>query len=581
MRAGSRLDHWARAPEHEAVPVRSLGLDVRLLIAMAMLGVALTSASACSRKSKQDTVPKEERLLVVVQEQQASWVRNFNPLLPSGSVRWPTPAGIYEPMLIYNTVQGEYVPWLAESHSFTDDAIRLTFRLRRNVKWSDGAAFSAADVVFTFDLMKRFSALDARGVWSHLSSVRAADDFTVEFRFLHPYVPGLFRIAQQPIVPKHVWSKVDDPVSFRNPNPVATGPFTEVSTFQNQVYELRKNPHYWQPGLPKIAGLRFPAFGGNEQANLALLHGDVDWSGRFIPDVKRVFVGRDPEHHEFWFPNQGGAHSLYPNNKKPPLDDVRVRKALSHAIDRKRLIKIAVYDYTRPANPAGLSEAYKDWYRPEALPDKHWVEHDPELARSLLDAAGLKEGRDGFRTRPDGSPLEFDINVVAGWSDWVTAVQLMIQDFQRVGVRAKMKTVSYGVFYEALLNGEFDLSMGWAEEGPTPYEFYQFVMGPAGRKPLGERSLMNWGRFENKAVDDTLLTFQRTIDEAEQRALSERLQSLFSEHAPIIPLYPSPSWGLCNTSRFVGFPGPDNPYARLSPFSPPEYLLVLLNLEPR
>jgi peptide/nickel transport system substrate-binding protein len=531
------------------------------LRAAAPLAASAFALPGCKRKPP--PVPKDERLLVVVQEQQASWVRNFNPLL------------------VFNTMLGEYVPWLATEYRFGADNRTLTFKTRDGVNWSDGTPFSARDVAFTFELLRRYPALDARGVWQHLANVNATSADEVVFDFTRVFVPGLFRIAQQPIVPQHVWQSIADPVTFKNPDPVATGPFTQVLSFQNQVYELGRNPTYWQKGLPKIHGLRFPAFAGNEQSNLALLHDEVDWSGRFIPDVERVFVGRDPDHHHYWFPNQGGAHSLYPNHTRPPFDDVRVRKALSHALDRKKIIEIAVYDYTRPANPAGLSEAYRRWYDPNALRDAHWVEHDVTRANQLLDEAGLQRGADGFRSQRDRSPLEITINVVTGWSDWVTVVQLVRRDFERVGIRARMNALSYAGFYEALLMGDFDLSMGWAEEGPTPYQFYQFVMGPAGRKPIGKRGVSNWGRFENPDVDEALARFETTSDPLEQRRLSSRLQGLFSQYAPILPLYPSPSWGVCNTSRFVGFPGPDNPYARLSPFSPPEYLLVLLALEPR
>ena len=99
------------------------------------------------------------------------------------------------------------------------------------------------------------------------------------------------------------------------------------------------------------------------------------------------------------------------------------------------------------------------------------------------------------------------------------------------------------------------------------------------RRPLGVQSLSNWQRFENAEVDAALTAFEATNDPEEQRQLSDTLQGLFSEYAPMIPLYPSPSWGIANTKRFRGFPNAQDPYARLSPFSPPEYLLVLLNLE--
>lgn len=556
-------------------------MSVSRVPALLSLLLALGCTKQSEKQGPSETAPNAEPILVVAQEQQASWVRNFNPLLPSGSVRWPTPAGIYEPLLIYNTVKGEYVPWLATKHRFSDDNLTLHFTLRQGVQWSDGEPFEADDVTFTFELMKRHAALDSRAVWKHLEAVTAPSKMEVQFTFRRAYVPGLFRIAQQPIVARHIFENVDDPVAFANENPVATGPFTQVATFQDQVYELRKNPNYWQPDKPKIAGLRFPTFPGNEQANLALVHGEVDWSGKFIPDIQKVFVKKDPKHHKYWFPSMGGSHNVYANTKKPPFDDVRVRKALSMAVDREKLVNVAVYGYTRPANAAGLSEAYKRWYNANALGDTAWVEHHPDRANALLDEAGLRRGEDGKRLAPDGKPLEVTLNVVTGWSDWVTAAQLMISDFKKVGIQAKMKTLAYSAFYEALLLGDFQLSMGWAEEGPTPYTYYQFVMGPAGRQALGSRAIMNWQRFESAEVDGALNAFETTNDTEQQRKLSNQLQSLFSQHAPMIPLYPSPSWGICNTKRFKGFPSAEDPYARLSPFSPPEYLLVLLNLEPR
>ncbi len=550
----------------------------------ALATILLLSSLICGCKKNKQPEPQvspQERFVVVAQEQHASWVRNFNPLLSHSHVRWPTPAGIYEPMMIYNTLQGEYVPWLATKHQFSDDNLNLEFETRGGVQWSDGKPFSARDVAFTFNLLQEHPALDLHAVWKTLAKVEAPTDSRVVFTFSRAFTPGLFRIAQQPIVPEHVWSKVADPVAFANPDPVATGPFTVVKTFQNQVYELAKNPNYWQAGKPHVAGLRFPAFPSNEPAALALMNGEIDWSGKFIPDIEKVYVARDPEHHKYWFPKMGTTHNLYTNNLKAPLSDVRVRKALSMAIDRERITKIAVHGYTSPIEAHGLSRAFDRWKNPDALKDALWVSYNPEKANALLDEAGLTRGPDGMRRGPDGKPLELNINVVTGWSDWISAVQLIVKNFEAVGVQAKMKTLAFSAFFDALQRGNYDLSMGWAEEGPTPYMYYRFVMNGAAAKPIGEAGAMNWNRFKDDEVDAALVAFEKTRDEKEQRALSDKLQGLYSQHAPLIPLHPSPSWGICNTKHFVGFPSEEDPYARLSPFSAPEYLLVLTNIRPR
>ncbi|HTN91671.1 MAG TPA: ABC transporter substrate-binding protein, partial [Sorangium sp.] len=286
------------------------------------------------------------KFVTISREQQASWVRNFNPLLGEGSVRFPTVAGIYEPLIVYNTMKGEFMPWLATKYEWSDANKKLTFTTRTEVKWSDGQPFSAKDVAFTFGLLKKFPALDLTGVWKLVDSVEAKNDTTVEFIFKEPFVPGLSYIGHQPIVPEHKWKDVADPVTFTNENPVATGPFTEVKTFQNQIYELGKNPHYWQKGKPAVEGLRFPAYPGNDQANLALINGEVDWAGNFVPDIDKTYVSKDPENNHYWFPLVGGTVTLYPNATKKPFNDIKLRKAISMAIDRAQIAKIAVNGYT-------------------------------------------------------------------------------------------------------------------------------------------------------------------------------------------------------------------------------------------
>ena len=92
-------------------------------------------------------------LPTVSQDQRQVWTKNFNPLLPEGDSIWPTHAGIHEPMIIYNRVTGEIVPWLATEYAFNADNTELTFTIRDGVTWSDGEPFSAEDVLFTFNLL--------------------------------------------------------------------------------------------------------------------------------------------------------------------------------------------------------------------------------------------------------------------------------------------------------------------------------------------------------------------------------------------------------------------------------------------
>jgi peptide/nickel transport system substrate-binding protein len=416
-------------------------------------------------------------------------------------------------------------------------------------------------VVFTFQLLRKHEALDMRGVWGFLADVRAPDDHTVEMTFSHVFVPGFFYLAQQAIVAEHVWKDVADPVSWSNPDPIATGPFTEVTTFETQVYQVDRNPYYWQP--LGVEGLRFLASPSNDSSNFALIHGEVDWAGSFVPAIDRIFVGRDREHHHYWFPPIDGGVLLYANTRRAPYDDARVRKALSLAIDRELIVKVAMYGYVAPAY------AYE------------WEAFDPARAEALLDEAGLVRGSDGWRRQPDGSRWRVAIQVPGGFSDWVRATQVMARGLRDIGVDASMKTFDFNAWYEKVQGGDFGLSLGWAEPYPSAYGFHRAMMSSETAKPPGELAPENWQRFSLPRADELLRALEVTTDPAEETRLEGELHDLFEANAPAIPLFPGPLWGEYNSTRFTGFPDADDPYAPLSPNLSPQALLVLTRLEAR
>jgi peptide/nickel transport system substrate-binding protein len=566
----------------------------RRLLMMCMSLLSLGGLVHCSKSPQEGAKPAapaeataatpaaaQVTAMTVAQEQQASWIRNFNPLIAPGTARWPTRAGVYEPLMIFNTLKGEFVPWLATKSEWSADNKKLTLSLRPGVKWSDGQPFTAKDVAFTFELLKKHKALDFASVWSFVDSVQAKDDTTVEFALSRPYVPGLIYIVHQPIVPEHKWKDVADPVIYKNETPVATGPFTEVKVFQNQIFELGRNPHYWQQGKPAVQSLRFPAYPGNDQANLALLTGELDWAGSFVPDIERVFVSKDKDNNHYWFPLVGNTTTLYLNTTKKPFNDVRVRKAVSMAIDRDQIVKVAMYGYTKPSDATGLSEAHDLWRSKEAVAAGDWTKLDLAKANALLDEAGFKRGEAGLRVGPDKAPLRFEINVVTGWTDWVRAAQIIAQNLKQLGFDTTLKTYDFSPFFERLQKGEYDMSMGWTSDEPTPYHVYRDLMSSETVRPVGEVAARNWNRFASKEADALFKAFETTSDLEEQKKLAAQMQMIFVQNAPTVPLFPGPSWGEYSTRRFTNFPNKDNPYAKLTPNSPPENLFVLVEVKPK
>ncbi|CAA9567924.1 MAG: Oligopeptide ABC transporter, periplasmic oligopeptide-binding protein OppA [uncultured Thermomicrobiales bacterium] len=535
---------------------------------------AATLGQTGYKASAQATI---EGMVTVSEQQRQTWIRNFNFLIPGGTFLWPTDNGIYEPSMIASRITGEITPWLAESFEYTADNLSLSLKYRTGVMWSDGTPFTAGDVAFTFNLLKDNAGLSGAGglrnVLGITSTVEAPDDTTVTFTFTEVYTPGLFDILAQNIVPEHIWSTIEDPVTFLNENPVGTGPFTEIPIFESNYWELRRNPNYWQADKIGIEGLRFPILGDNDTAQRMLIGGEIDWAGNFVPDVENIYVAEDPENHGYWFPSTGDTVHLHLNTEAPntPFADVNVRKAISQAIDRTEIVNLAMYDYTTPADSTGLSGGYPDWKDP-AHAAAPWVTMDIEAANAALDAAGLV--LDGDVRTFNGQPMEFELLVVNGWSDWNQAVQIMADNFAEIGIQATVTPLEQTVWQTRVQTGDYTMSIGWSSGGVTPFNFYRGIMSSQTYNPVGTSSPENWARFVSPEADALLDQFAATSDLAEQQRISSELQRVYAEQAPAIPLFPGPQWYEYNSTRFEGWPNEENPYCVPSTYSGERLLLM-------
>src|SRR5215467_389306 len=212
-----------------------------------------------------------------------SWTCNFNPF--NSTVQFLTFEPIYEELVFVNELKsGAPTPWLASKYALSDHAKKLTFTIRKGVKWSDGKPLTAADVLYTFQLIKKHKALDLQAVWSVLKSVARKGD-NVTFNFKTAAVPYFYYVGgQTPIVPQHIWKSVKNPVTFKDTHPLGSGPY-KFAKCSPQVMKYQKNGHYWQKGKPKIDTVYYPAYTSNDPANQDLASGAAQWGSQFIPNI--------------------------------------------------------------------------------------------------------------------------------------------------------------------------------------------------------------------------------------------------------------------------------------------------------
>ena len=263
---------------------------------------------------------------------------------------------------------------------------------------------------------------------------------TVEFTLKRPFTPGLASIGQQAIVAEHKWKDVAQPAAFDDPAPVGTGPFTEVKRFEPTVYELGRNPKYWQAGKPGVDVLRVPLYRSNEEILQALQAGELDWASLFLPDVEKAWVAADAARHQYWYPDLGPAVLLYLNTQQKPLDDTQRAQGVQHGPgpgpDRQR-------GDERLRGPRGRDRSCR---LGEELEGRGLLDPHPPAGRSATwrkrtsswTRPASPAGSDQIRVGPSG-PMRYELNVVQGWTDWVAACDILRQNLAEVGIAVSVK----------------------------------------------------------------------------------------------------------------------------------------------
>ncbi|MHB1987118.1 MAG: ABC transporter substrate-binding protein [Acidimicrobiales bacterium] len=553
-------------------------------------GVVLGGAallSACSSSTPTSSPPKATNAtttaahstLTISAADGETWPCGFSPFNPN---LYFFSLGLVNEELVYiNSLTGKMTPWLATSYQWSNGDKTLAWTIRKGVKFSNGDPLTAADVVFTFNLIKSHPALDLNSIDPVLSSVRQTGKYTLVMNFKTPAVTDFYYIADLvPIVPATVWSKVKNPVTYLDPKPIGTGPYTIQScTPQNISYV--KNPHYWQPGLPKIDHVEVPAIITNTVANEELANGTAQWGGQFIPDIKAYYLAKN-KNYRTWSPS-GGINGIYINLTNPILSNVAIRQAMAYAINRNRVAQIGEYGEEAPGNQSGvLLPMERAWYN-SSLAAKYNYRYDPAKAISILKAAGFKRGAGGVFQTPSGKPLDFTIINVGGYSDWVSDIQIVASELAKVGINVTPVNLSNSTYASQLDDGHFQLAMG-GPPGVTidgPYGMLRGLLYSPNSAPIGKPASSDFERFSSPAEDALFNKLVSTTAPSQQEKIMKQIEVPMLTDVPFIPLTDSAAWNEYNVAVASGWPTASNPYANPSPTTQPDEEIVLLHLVPK
>lgn len=496
--------------------------------------------------------------------------KNFNPYSPT--VTLGTKGLIYEPLIVYSAVNAKGTPWLATSLTWGDGGMDATIKIRDGVKWSDGKPFTAKDVAFSFNLLPKFPAVNTTAL--PVTSATANGN-TVKVMFskkAYAYEQSLGNFTP---VPEHIWSSVNA-ATYTNEKPVGTGPYT-LGTFSAQLLSYKKNVKYWQADKIKVEQVNYPA--ATPQTFVSNLSaGKFDWAGGFVANIDKIYVAKDPAHNKYWFPGDGLVN-LVTNVQKAPFNDVKLRQAMSMAIDRNVLSKTAEGGKEPAAHPTGLVLPALKGYLTSKYSDAKFS-YNAAKANSMLDAAGYTKGTDGIRVAPDGTRLSFNLTVPSGYTDWVTITKLLQSQFAKVGIDLKPQGVSSQSWSAALHSGTYEMTIASAALGTGAYALYRSFMSKELSAPAGQPASTNYERWEDPATEQLFADYQKTSDPAAQKKAIQGLEGIVVDKLPVIPMLQSSNWFEYRTSNFVGWPTAKEPYAMPAPYMFPDNLLVLTRLSP-
>jgi len=536
---------------------------VRLIAVVLLSTLALTGALIPASTTSAHRAAASPVYLVTYQNFKTTMVRNFNLFDPAARMDF-TDFGIYEPLYIVNIPPGKpglSYPWLATGYAWSNGNKTLTFTIRQGVKWSDGVPFTAQDVAFTFNYGKKYPAADQQGLWAkpaQLASVTAVGN-TVVFNFTSVNTTVFRKVANlNLIIPQHIWSTITNPTVTQNPNPVGTGPFTQVTDFTPQGYTLAKNPYYWQP--VHFDGIHVPAFASNDAALIANAAGQLDQTGNFIPGCGSAYAAKNPTHFVCDYTTVGPV-GLWFNDQQYPFSLTSFRKAVSHAINRQQVYTIGEYGYEPPSDAMGVPGPWPNWMDPSlAAEAKAMATYNPAEAKSELVAAGFSYKGSALYD-PNGKPVTLGLYVINGWSDWDLSMQIIAKNLTAIGIQTKINLMTQPDWFDQADKGTLPgnwAQLHWVTTTDTPYDYFQDIFSQESFVPIGtDVSLTgstNYERFVDQDASAALTSFRETSDLATQQKLMYQVEKDWLNDLPMIPLVYSADWSTYSTLHFTGWP---------------------------
>ena len=493
---------------------------ISLIICILLLCSMLAGCGA-QQADKQLTDKGEEAVTQVEVPQEVIAGLGRDPGTAYGYGAHPPLTRILEP-LIFRDVELGHIPGLATSWEVSADGLTWTIQLREGVKFHDGTLFNAEAVKHNLErVAERWP-----GRFGAIKSIEAVGEYTVKVIHEEPFVPFHYSLAW-PGAAMISPAAIDE--EGKVSEPIGTGPFKRVEWVTGEKLVMERNEDYWGE-KPKLERVTLKVIPDRTTRIMALEAGEIDMiidTGGVSPEHVPVLL----MHPEIEVLTVSGAvpHYMTLNTRSVFFDDVRVRRAIMHAIDPASIISYALEGYGKVMTTV-TPHSEKAWMYPEPL----FQFNNPDKARELLQEAGwIDTDGDGIREK-DGEKFEITFLLASGlvgrWP-YDTIAEIMQAQLQEVGIQLELLTVDTGLWREKMKAGEAEISIRpWA--GISPHTRLEAWLHSEGTNVLGMGIF-----YSNPEMDSLLEELLLTTDEKEAKRLAFEIQRIAAQDVPIIPVY--------------------------------------------
>jgi len=414
---------------------------------------------------------------------------------------------------------------LAKSWDVSPDGLVITFHLRHGVKWHDGVEFTADDVVFTYKtIMDPDVPTPYTADYELIKSVEAVDPYTVRVTYKEPFAPAIESWGMG-MLPKHILEGKDITKEEFTRHPIGTGPFKFKEWVTGQKIVLEANDDYFE-GRPKIDRYVMRVIPDTATMFLELKFGGLDYMDLTPPQYKlqanTEYFRRNFQ--KFRYPAFAYTYMGY-NLLDEKFKDKKVRRAISHAINKQEIIDGVLMGYGTPCTGPFPPESWA--YNPNVNDPKY----DPALAKKLLAEAGWKPGEDGLLYK-DGKPFKFTLITNQGNNARIQTAQIIKESLSKIGIEVKIQVLEWQAFlHEFVDKKRFEaIILGWSlSRDPDAYIIWHSSQTKEGA--------FNFISYKNDELDKLLVEGRQTFDLERRKEIYHRVHAIIAEDQPYTFLY--------------------------------------------